>query len=67
MRVAPGTLLVVIAVLLPFIVQIRTVVHYLGYDMAVTTNAAIGAVIIAAVVVWAVLPAGLFGDETESA
>ena len=51
-------LLVLIAILIPFIVQIRTVAGFLGIEVTVAQNAAIGALVIAVVILWAVLPPG---------
>ncbi len=56
MRIAPAHLLVLLAVLLPFIVQIRTVAGFLGLEVTVAQNAAIGALIILAVILWAMMP-----------
>lgn len=56
MRVQPSVLLVVLAIALPFIVQIRTLAGFVGYDMTAGQNAAIGALLILAIVLWAVWP-----------
>ena len=56
MRISPERLLVVLAILLPFIVQIRTVAGFVGVTVTVEQNIAIGVLIIAAVVVWALMP-----------
>lgn len=56
MRVSPAQLVVLLAILVPFIVQIRTVAGFVGIEVTVTQNAAIGALIILAILVWAMTP-----------
>ena len=56
MRIEPGILLVLIALMVPFIVQIRTVAAFVGIEVSVAQNATIGILAIAIIVVWALLP-----------
>ena len=56
MRIDPGILLVLIALMLPFIVQIRTVAGFVGIEVSVAQNATIGLLAIGALVLWALLP-----------
>lgn len=57
MRIEPATLLVLIAILIPFIVQLRTVAGFIGVELSVQLHAAIGVFIIGALVMWALMPA----------
>lgn len=56
MRISPVLLLVLIAIVIPFVVQIRTVAGFVGIEVTIAQNIAIGAFIIAAIVVWAIWP-----------
>ena len=56
MRLSPGQLLVLLAILVPFIVQIRTVAGFVGITVTIEQNIAIGALIIAAVLIWVLMP-----------
>lgn len=56
MRIDPGTLLVLIAIMVPFIVQIRTVASFVGIEVSVGHNVTIGVIAIGALVLWALLP-----------
>lgn len=58
MRVSPGGLLVAVAVLVPILIEARTVLAYLGVDLSSLETIALGALVVSAVVVWAVLPGG---------
>lgn len=50
-------LLVLLAIALPFIVQIRTVAGFVGIEVSWLQTAAIGLVVVIAIVLWAVWPA----------
>lgn len=56
MRIAPGTLLVMIALTIPFLLQIPTVLHYLGIDAGIGLSVAVGVVVIGAILCWALVP-----------
>lgn len=58
MRVDPAVLLVILAIALPFIVQLKTIAGFVGYNMSVSQHAVIGAVVVLAIVVWGVWPEG---------
>lgn len=54
MRINPGLLLVVLAITVPFIVELRTVAAWIGVDLSLAQTAVIGVVVLGAIVVWAI-------------
>jgi hypothetical protein len=56
MRVSPGGLLVAVTVLVPILIEARWVLASLGVDLSSLEAIALGALVVSAVVVWAVLP-----------
>ncbi|WP_226005261.1 CbaC protein [Natrinema salinisoli] len=56
MRISKGALLVVIAILVPFIVEFRTVLSWFGVEISVLESLVLGAVVVLAIVIWAVWP-----------
>lgn len=58
MRISKGALLVVIAVLVPIIVEFRTALSWFGIELSVLESLGLGAVLVLALVLWAVWPPG---------
>lgn len=56
MRVSKIGLLVALVLMVPIIIELRTVFVHVGLDISLVETALIGAVMIAAVVLWAVAP-----------
>ena len=56
MRISWGALLVLIGISIPFIVQARTVLVYFGYNLTVVQSLTFGAVVIGAIILWAMMP-----------
>lgn len=56
MRISKGTLLVVVAVLVPFIVEFRTALSWFGITLSVLETAVLGSAVVLALLIWAVLP-----------
>ncbi|AFO59453.1 MULTISPECIES: hypothetical protein [Natrinema] len=56
MRISKGALLVVIAVLIPFVVEFRTALSWFGIELSVLESLVLGGAAILAVVLWAVWP-----------
>ena len=56
MRISPEALLVLIAITIPFLVQLRTVLFYIGFEPTVAQSVGSGIVVIGAIVLWAFLP-----------
>ncbi len=56
MRVSPVGLLVAIVVMVPVIIEMRTVFVHLGIDVSLAETALLGAAMIGAVILWAVAP-----------
>ena len=67
MRISPAGLLVVLALAVPFVVQLRTVLAFLGIHISALQTVVLGALILAAIVLWAVFPesGGEADDETS--
>lgn len=55
MRVHPAVLLVVVALAVPFVVELRTVLVWFGVELSIAQTVTIGAIVIGAIVAWAVL------------
>lgn len=60
MRISPAGLAVVIAITIPFLVELRTVAAYLNVDLSVTQTILLSILVIGCIVLWAVFP------ETET-
>lgn len=56
MRVSKIGLLVALVLMVPIIIELRTVFVHVGIDISLAETALVGAVMIAAVVLWAVAP-----------
>lgn len=56
MRISWGVLLVLIGISIPFIVQARTVLVYLGFDLSIVQSLLFGAAVIGAIILWAFMP-----------
>lgn len=56
MRVSPIGLVVAIVLMIPFIIEMRTVFVHVGLDVSLAETALLGAAMIGAVIVWAVAP-----------
>jgi hypothetical protein len=66
MRISKGALLVVVAVLVPFVVELRTALSWFGVELSIAETAALGAAVILAVVIWAVWPPNGDADPEPS-
>lgn len=56
MRISKGALLVVLAVSVPFIVELRVVFGWFGIEVTALETVALGAVVFAVILAWAFLP-----------
>lgn len=56
MRISRVGLLIAIVLMVPIIIEMRTVFVHLGIDISLAETALIGAVMIAALVLWAIAP-----------
>ncbi|WP_226040312.1 CbaC protein [Natrinema sp. DC36] len=56
MRISKGALLVVIAVLVPVIVELRTALSWFGIELSILESLGLGAVLILGLVLWAAWP-----------
>lgn len=56
MRISRAGLLVAIVIMVPIIVEMRTVFVHVGIDISLAETALLGAVMIGALVLWAVAP-----------
>ncbi|ELY71536.1 hypothetical protein [Natrinema versiforme] len=65
MRISPGALLVVIAVLVPFVVEFRTALSWFGVELSVLESVALAGVLVLGLLVWAMWPQN--GGEMGSA
>ncbi|MFC3959260.1 hypothetical protein [Halovivax cerinus] len=54
MRIDPALLLVVLALAVPFVVELRTVAAWVGVDLSLVQTAVVGIAILGAIVLWAV-------------
>lgn len=62
MRISPAGLLVVLAFVVPLLVQLRTVLGFFGIYVSVLQAVLIGVVVVAGIVLWAVFPEGKSGS-----
>lgn len=58
MRISKGGLLVVLALTVPFLVELRTVLAWFAIELTPLESAALGVLVVAAIIGWAVWPAG---------
>ncbi|WP_181691934.1 CbaC protein [Natronomonas sp. LN261] len=56
MRISRAGLLVAIAVLVPIVVELRTVLVHLGVEMSVTETGLLAAAMVGVLLAWAVAP-----------
>ena len=56
MRISKAGLLVVLALLAPLLVELRTVLSWVNVELSVLETAVVGVVLVAIVLVWAFLP-----------
>lgn len=56
MRISRAGLIVTIVILVPIIVELRTVLVHLGVDVSLAETVLLGAVAIGALLVWAMTP-----------
>ncbi|WP_247728827.1 hypothetical protein [Halovivax limisalsi] len=61
MRIDPAVLLVVMALAIPLIVELRTVAAWVGIDLTLVETAVVGVALLGAIVAWA-----LSGDSGEN-
>ncbi|WP_254522686.1 CbaC protein [Natrinema caseinilyticum] len=54
MRISEGALLVVLVMLVPFVVELRTALSWFGVELTVLETGVIGIAVALAIVVWAV-------------
>jgi hypothetical protein len=56
MRISRAGLIVAIVIMVPVIVELRTVFVHLGFDVSLAETALLGAVAVGALVLWATAP-----------
>jgi hypothetical protein len=56
MRISRAGLLVAIAILVPIILELRTVFVHLGIDISLAETALLGAIAVGALLLWATVP-----------
>ena len=67
MRISPAGLLVVLALAVPVVVQLRTVLAFVGIHITAVQTVVIGVLVLAAIVLWAVFPeSGTEADDDTS-
>ncbi|MXV62450.1 CbaC protein [Natronorubrum sp. JWXQ-INN-674] len=64
MRISKAGLLIVLALLAPLLVELRTVLSWINVELGVLETAVIGALIVGVILVWAFLPEN--GDDESS-
>ncbi|WP_394740515.1 CbaC protein [Natronococcus roseus] len=65
MRISKAGLLVVLALLAPLLVELRTVLSWVNVELTVLETAVVGAVLIVVILVWAFLPENGDGKTAE--
>lgn len=65
MRISKAGLLVVLALLAPLLVELRTVLSWVNVELTVLETAVVGAVLVVAILVWAFLPENGDGKTAE--
>ncbi|QLG50979.1 CbaC protein [Natrinema halophilum] len=56
MRISGGALLVVLAMLIPFVVELRTALSWFGVELTLLETSVIGSAAALAIIAWAVWP-----------
>ncbi len=56
MRISEGALLVVLAMLVPFVVELRTALSWFGVELTILETIVLGSAIAMAVLAWAAWP-----------
>ncbi|QCC60330.1 CbaC protein [Natrinema thermotolerans] len=56
MRLSKGALLVVIAVLIPFVIEFRTALSWFGITLSVLETGVVGLAVVIALLAWAMWP-----------
>ncbi len=56
MRISKGALLVVVAVLVPIVVELRTALSWFGVELSVLETVVLGLAVVAALLAWAAWP-----------
>ncbi|WP_254528706.1 CbaC protein [Natrinema gelatinilyticum] len=54
MRISEGALLVVLVMLIPFVVELRTALSWFGVELSILETGVIGSAAALAIIVWAV-------------
>ena len=65
MRVHPALLLVLLALTIPFVVELRTMAVWVGIELSLAQTGAVGALLIGALLLWALFPATDVRPEAE--
>ncbi|ADB59360.1 hypothetical protein Htur_0462 [Haloterrigena turkmenica DSM 5511] len=66
MRISKAGLLVVTAIVIPIVVELRTALSWFGIELSILEGVALGVAVVLAIVVWAVWPSdGNGSTETE--
>ncbi|WP_265110061.1 CbaC protein [Halosolutus halophilus] len=65
MRISKGALLVVLALLAPLLVELRTVLAWFDVELSVAQTALIGLVLVSVILVWAFLPEDENGESDD--
>ena len=65
MRVHPALLLVLLALTIPLVVELRTMAVWVGVELSLAQTAAVGALLIGALLVWALFPTADARPEPE--
>lgn len=56
MRLSPAKLLIVVALCIVILVELRTVLAFFGIEVAVVTSLVVGAFVVGVIVLWAMAP-----------
>lgn len=65
MRISKAGLLVVLALLAPLLVELRTVLSWVNVELTVLETAILGAIVVVSILVWAFLPENGNGGAAE--
>ena len=65
MRISKAGLLVVLALLAPLLVELRTVLSWVNIELSVLETGVIAVVLVLAILIWAFLPENENGAATE--
>ncbi|RQG95230.1 CbaC protein [Natrarchaeobius chitinivorans] len=66
MRISKAALLVVIALTVPILVELRTVLAWVNVELTVLESAVLGMTMILAILIWALWPQNGRGDPSRS-